>query len=124
MVALLLVGTLAFSLAACGGNGDKKTKGSDAVVIDLSAEPGDLNTTISNDIASFDIQRMTVAGLIKLDENDQPQPDMAESWDISDGKTTYTMHMHGQKYVARKQRHHMDLSFMIILKMVKSFLVR
>ena len=99
LAALLLAATMTVSLAACGG-GDKEqgstasypgTKDENMVTVDLRAEPPELNSLLTTDVASGDILRMTMAGLTKLDQNDQPQPDLAESWEISEDKTTYTL---------------------------------
>ena len=99
LAALLLAATMTVSLAACGGK-DKEaggatsypgTKDENMVTVDLRAEPPELNSLLTTDVASGDILRMTMAGLTKLDENDQPQPDLAESWEVSDDKTTYTL---------------------------------
>lgn len=99
LAALLLAATMTVSLAACGG-GDKGqgttasypgTKDENMVTIDLRAEPPELNSLLTTDVASGDILRMTMAGLTKLDENDHPQPDLAESWEVSEDKTTYTL---------------------------------
>jgi oligopeptide transport system substrate-binding protein len=56
----------------------------------------DLNTMdyeIATDGGSFTMQHMCIAGLIQKDGNDQVQPDLAESWDISDDGLTYTFHL-------------------------------
>ena len=98
IAALLLAATMTVSLAACGG--DKKqgtavsypgTRDENMVTVDLGAEPPELNSLLTTDVASGDILRMTMAGLTKLDKNDQPQSDLAESWEVSEDKTTYTL---------------------------------
>lgn len=113
LVALALAGVMVLSLAACGGNNSAKSEGStaakeetkaagvtypgtpdaDMVTVDLRAEPPEMNSMLTTDVAAGDILRMTMAGLTRLDENDQPQPDIAESWDVSEDGTTYTFHL-------------------------------
>ena len=100
LAALLLAATMTVSLAACGGSKDDSsngavsypgTKDENMVTVDLRAEPPELNSMLTTDVASGDILRMTMAGLTTLDENDQPQPDLAESWEVNEDKTVYTL---------------------------------
>lgn len=116
LLALLLAGLMAVSAAGCSSapsdsssasgdnssttssesdNTDKKsnypgTPDADMVTVDLRADVPDMNPTTTSDVASADILRMTTAGLYKLDENDQPVPDLAEETTVSDDGLTYT----------------------------------
>ena len=114
LLALLLAGLMAVSAAGCASTPatssgdttnsstssesdttDKKsnypgTPDADMVTVDLRADVPDMNPTTTSDVASADILRMTTAGLYKLDENDQPVPDLAEETTVSDDGLTYT----------------------------------
>lgn len=114
LLALLLAGLMAVSAAGCASapatssgdttnsstssesdTTDKKsnypgTPDADMVTVDLRADVPDMNPTTTSDAASADILRMTTAGLYKLDENDQPVPDLAEETTVSDDGLTYT----------------------------------
>ena len=114
LLALLLAGLMAVSAAGCAStpaasSGDTTTNSTtsesetaqksnyagtsdpDMVTVDMRAEPPDLNPTTTSDVASADILRMTTAGLFKLDANDQPVPDLAESYTVSEDGKTYTI---------------------------------
>ena len=114
LLALLLAGLMAVSAAGCAStpaasSGDTTTNSTtsesetaqksnyagtsdpDMVTVDMRAEPPDPNPTTTSDVASADILRMTTAGLFKLDANDQPVPDLAESYTVSDDGKTYTI---------------------------------
>lgn len=104
LTALVLAGAMMLSMAACGakssdsGNAGKTsgisypgTKEENAVTIDLRAEPPQLNSFLTTDVASSDILRMVMAGLYKLDENDKPVPDLAEDTQVSEDGKTYTL---------------------------------
>ena len=115
LLALLLAGLMAVSAAGCSSapsdsssaSGDNSsttssegeaaqksnypgTPDADMVTVDLRADVPDMNPTTTSDVASADILRMTTAGLYKLDENDQPVPDLAEETTVSDDGLTYT----------------------------------
>ncbi len=114
LLALLLAGLMAVSAAGCASapatssgdttnsstssesdTTDKKsnypgTPDADMVTVDLRADVPDMNPTTTSDVASADILRMTTAGLYKLDENDQPVPDLAEETTVSEDGLTYT----------------------------------
>lgn len=56
----------------------------------------DLNTMdhhVATDGGSFIMQSLCIGGLAKLDENAQPVPDLASSWDISNDGLEYTFHI-------------------------------
>lgn len=101
LLALVVSAVMVLSLAACGG--DKGTEGEaagtaypgtadeDTYVVDFRAEPPELNSLLTSDVTSGDVLRMVISGLYRLDENDQPVPDLAEKTDISDDGCTYTM---------------------------------
>ena len=101
LLALIVSAVMVLSLAACGG--DKGTEGEaagtaypgtadeDTYVVDFRAEPPELNSLLTSDVTSGDVLRMVISGLYRLDENDQPVPDLAEETEISDDGCTYTM---------------------------------
>lgn len=107
-IALLLAGAMAVSVTACGGSTTTAsgstgsaastnlyagTTDPNTVTVDMRTEPPELNTTQTQDTASADILRMVMSGLVRLDKDDNAQPDMAEKWDISADKKTYTFHL-------------------------------
>ena len=112
VLALALAGAMVLSLGACGGSGNADTaKGTsddgtkteatgtsypgtpddNMVTVDLRAEPPELNSMKTTDVASGDILREVISGLYKLDENDVPQPDLAEDTQVSEDGRTYTL---------------------------------
>lgn len=114
ITSLLLAAVLTASLAGCGSNANgggsaASTAGSsaasaasvlypgttaaDSVTINIPSEPPQMNSILATDQVSGDIMRLTMAGLTKQDANDKPQPDIAQSWDISTDKKTYTFHL-------------------------------
>jgi len=121
MIALLLAGTMAVSMAACGGGNTSTSSASgaastasaasnaapaasdlaaqskypgtpdaDMITINLQQEPPELNSTLTSDTASGVVLRETMSGLMKLDKDDKPVLDLAESYTVSDDKLTYT----------------------------------
>lgn len=79
------------SAAETGNSGFAGTPDADTYVIDLRTEPAELNSILTTDVPSSDILRMTMASLYRLDENDTPQPDLAESTTVSEDGCTYTI---------------------------------
>lgn len=69
------------------------TEDSDMVTVNLLGEPPELNSMMTTDAVSGDVLRACMSGLIKLDGEDQPQPDLAESWEVSGDNRTYTMYL-------------------------------
>lgn len=67
------------------------TPDADMYTIDLRTEPAELNSVLTTDVPSSDILRMTMVGLYYLDKNDTPQPDLAETTEVSEDGRTYTM---------------------------------
>lgn len=53
----------------------------------------DLNQVLTTDGISFSILNNVMEGLYRLDADNNPQPAMAESVDVSDDKLTYTFHL-------------------------------
>ncbi len=67
------------------------TPESDMVTLDLTSEPMSLNSMVTNDRSSITVLQHVMAGLMRLDENNEPVADVAESWEISEDKTVYTI---------------------------------
>ncbi len=91
--ALALAGVLGLAGCAAPQSDTSSTSGKDTAVIDITAEPAVLNHMKYNEVAAAAILNHTMSGLMRLDANDQPVADIAESWDISDDETVYTMHL-------------------------------
>ncbi len=91
MLLILIIG-------ACGGFTDKKDDnggGDEKKVLNISLDNDipDLNQVLTTDGISFSILNNIMEGLYRLDENNEPEPAMAESVDISDDQLTYTFHL-------------------------------
>ncbi|NJP05622.1 MAG: peptide ABC transporter substrate-binding protein [Chloroflexaceae bacterium] len=53
-------------------------------------DPPSLDPALIGDTTSAFLARQLFSGLVRLDENLEVQPDLAETWDISDSGTVYT----------------------------------
>ncbi len=94
ILAVLLAGIMTLSVASCGSKQlGKGTPGDDSAVLDLRGEPAEINSMKTADAPGGNVLRMCMSGLTKLDANDTPVGDMAESWDVSEDKKTYTFHL-------------------------------
>ena len=67
------------------GGGNQNT-----LTLNLEADIVDLNPSTVTDVYSFNILNNVMEGLYRLDENEKPQPAMAESVETSDDSLTYT----------------------------------
>ncbi|TLP77448.1 ABC transporter substrate-binding protein [Nesterenkonia sphaerica] len=106
LTAVLAVGAL--TLSACGAGGDDAgttdQDGTEAtgtgeapdanVSIGMFAVPANLDFTTTGGAAVFEALLYNVyEGLVRLDEDGEIQPLLAESWDISDDGQEYTFHL-------------------------------
>jgi peptide/nickel transport system substrate-binding protein len=64
------------------------------LVIAASADPGQFNPAISTAGGTHFVADNLYNGLIFLDAQLTPQPDLADSWDVSPDGKTYTFHLH------------------------------
>ncbi|MEB2278599.1 peptide ABC transporter substrate-binding protein [Lysinibacillus xylanilyticus] len=109
---LLLTVLAVFSLvlAACGFGGEKsdnssssdgsKDSGSKAKELNLAitSEPPSLHPGLAEDTTSSAILINVFEGLTVSDAEGKPTPGMAEKWEISDDKKTYTFHLRDAKW--------------------------
>ncbi len=56
-------------------------------------EPSNLLPVLSSDSASSDINQLVYSGLIRYDKNLQLEGELAEAWEISEDKRTFTFHL-------------------------------
>ena len=68
------------------------------VNIAINADLNTMDHHVATDGGSFVMQNLCIGGLAALDENGQPIPDLAESWEISDDGTVYTFHIRDAKW--------------------------
>lgn len=61
-----------------------------AAIIAIGADPGHLNPGISTGSHVHTVADSIFNGLVALDQNLTPQPDLAESWQINEDSTVYT----------------------------------
>jgi ABC-type oligopeptide transport system substrate-binding subunit len=86
---------LAATLAACGGsdNGAKSTAPSQILRVNVGSEPPSLDPGLATDVTSANVLNALMDPLVKLGDDLQPVPSLAESWEVSaDGKTV-TFHL-------------------------------
>ncbi|GAA2001295.1 ABC transporter substrate-binding protein [Brevibacterium samyangense] len=93
--ALALSSLTALGLLAACGSGASASAGADTseLTIAYSAQPGTLDPHISTAEATFDFMRGTYEGLVALDAEGVPQPQLAESIDVNDDYSEYVFHL-------------------------------
>ncbi|MBA4495936.1 peptide ABC transporter substrate-binding protein [Paenactinomyces guangxiensis] len=90
---------MAFSiLAGCSGNSSSGTAQNAVLNLEVGSEPPSLDPPKGFDSVSFDILNNVMEGLTRLDKNHEPQPAMAEKWEISPDKKTYTFTLRDSKW--------------------------
>jgi peptide/nickel transport system substrate-binding protein len=63
------------------------------LVVAIGEDPGNFNPAISTSFSAHVVSDSFFNGLVGLDANANPVPDLAERWEISDDVTTYTFHL-------------------------------
>jgi oligopeptide transport system substrate-binding protein len=103
LVAALLT-VLALGVAGCGGDdeeadepgqtGEAEPPAAEQVItIAWGAEPPSLDPGLATDTTSSNVIGNIMDPLVVLDENLDPQPQLAESWEVSEDGTTVTYHL-------------------------------
>lgn len=103
LLAFAMILIMMFNLVSCGnaGAGGKEvqkkasvfpgTTEEDTVVLDITAEPIEMNSMLAYDSTAMCILSHCMSGITRLDKNDEPVADLAEKWDISDDNTKYVI---------------------------------
>ena len=74
------------------------TSGENSLTVDLQMEPTSINSLSGTYSADFKIMRCLLTGLCMYDDDNNPGPGVASSWDISDDSLTYTFHLRDDVY--------------------------
>jgi oligopeptide transport system substrate-binding protein len=91
MALILLVAPL---LAGCPQTGTPPGPDTNGQVLNLySQSPFSLDPALAGDATSNNFVNLIFSGLVRLDDNLQPVPDIAESWQISANGLVYTFHL-------------------------------
>lgn len=112
LMALLFVGAVAFALTACdvdeepdeevdvtdvddddGDDDDGEARHGGQLRVALSSDPGLLNPAATTSGAVHFATHLMFNGLVDLDENLEPVPELAEDWDIEDDGALYRFHL-------------------------------
>lgn len=102
-----LVASLVLVAAGCGGDDEGDATGDTAaetedggalageqvITVNWGTEPPSLDPGLASDTTSANILLNIMDPLVKLDEDLNPIPSVAESWDISEDGTTVTLHL-------------------------------
>ncbi|WP_169713595.1 peptide ABC transporter substrate-binding protein [Paludifilum halophilum] len=83
---------LSLAAVGCGADGGQKAESPDQQVLQLNVEqePTSLDPALAFDFNSMDVVHSMFEGLMRLDENEVPQPAAAKNVEVSDDKQTYT----------------------------------
>lgn len=95
----LAIGLLALSIIGCsggsgGGFSNRKVEGKAGVFrYPLPTTPTSLDPAQVQDGDTIDVVQQVFEGLVKWGEDNSVLPNLAEKWDLSEDKTTYTFHI-------------------------------
>ena len=87
-----LMVVLALLAVSCGGGGSESGSGGDGntITVNWGTEPPSLDPGLATDTTSSNILLNIMDPLVKLGDNLEPVPSLAESWQLSDGGKTVT----------------------------------
>ncbi len=106
LIALSLAAVLGITLlAGCGGNGGEtgdtgstETASGGTVTHNLNSDPKTIDPALNTATDGHQVISSVFEGLCRTDENEQPIPGMAESWEVSEDNLTYTFHLRDAKW--------------------------
>jgi oligopeptide transport system substrate-binding protein len=96
LAALFVVATAAFAAGCGGGNGAGGDGGGvidQVITINWGTEPPSLDPGLATDTTSSDVLLNIMDPLVKLGDDLEPVPNLAESWDVTNGGKTVTFHL-------------------------------
>jgi oligopeptide transport system substrate-binding protein len=97
LLAAVFVATFAALAAGCGGGngagGDGGGVIDQVITINWGTEPPSLDPGLATDTTSSDVLLNIMDPLVKLGDNLEPVPNLAESWDVTNGGKTVTFHL-------------------------------
>ena len=87
LIVIIVLGS--FILTGC-----QRSQGSPETTLTLyGIDPITLDPAVSGEMISHEYIQQIYSGLVRLDENLEPAPDIGERWDISQDGCTYTFHL-------------------------------
>lgn len=93
MAPLVLICLLTATSVAAAQAGPTPQDGG-TLVVSIASDPGHLNPAITTGFTQHVVADSLFNGLVGLDENLQPIPDLADRWEIGDEGRAYTFHLH------------------------------
>src|SRR5829696_875465 len=97
----VIIGAAALMLAACADGADEQAappaddqpvRGG-ILVAAIDSDPGHFNPAITTSGATHTGSELIYNGLVELDDNLEPQPELAESWDVENDGALYRFHL-------------------------------
>ena len=83
-----------FAVSGCTtGRGGSSGDAPDTLRIRQATEPRSLDPAVINSIDTFELLQNCCESLVRINANNQPEPALAEKWDISPDGKTYTFHL-------------------------------
>ena len=76
-----------------GRGGGSQNDAPDTLRIRAATEPHSLDPAIVVDINTFELLQNCCEGLVRINADNQPEPALAEKWDVSPDGMTYTFHL-------------------------------
>lgn len=98
VISLLLVAAMTVGLVACGsssGDGKKSSASSDEKILSVQTgpDPETVDPALNSAVDGGEMILHAFEGLLKLDENGDPEAGQAEKWEVSEDGLTYTFHL-------------------------------
>jgi len=95
LCAIALAAALGMSiLTGCGSSADKAgTASKQEITYNLGGDPRTLDPGLATDTMGFQILQNAFVGLCELDDKEKATKGVADSWDLSADKLTYTFHL-------------------------------
>lgn len=98
LVSVMLVCALLFCITGCGGGNKDNAKSaggnSDVIVYASASDPISLDPAFVDDLESSRVNCNIYEGLLKYAEDStEPEPCLAESWEVSPDNLSYTFHL-------------------------------
>ena len=93
LASILTVALLAGCSSSTTSTTTATTTSSKTVAIATDTDISSMNSATATDGTSLQALGLCMSGLVQLDSDGVAQPDLAESWEVSEDGLTYTFHI-------------------------------